>query len=84
MSGGVEPLVKSVEVDWTHVEEAARYPCSLPAAKELGTLVLDPGVTFLVGDNGDDKSTLLEAIAVAAGMNAELCHRFLTPMALRN
>jgi len=71
MSGGVEPFVKSVEVDWTHVREADRYPFSLPAVKELGTLVLDPGVTFLVGDNGCGKSTLLEAIAVAAGMNAE-------------
>ena len=71
MSGGVEPFVKSVEVDWTHVREADRYPFSLPAVKELGTLVLDPGVTFLVGDNGCGKSTLLEAIAVAAGINAE-------------
>ena len=28
-------------------------------------------MTFLVGDNGTGKSTLIEAIAVAAGFNAE-------------
>ncbi|MGH3903060.1 MAG: AAA family ATPase [Pseudonocardiaceae bacterium] len=28
-------------------------------------------MTFLVGDNGTGKSTLIEALAVAAGFNAE-------------
>ena len=36
-----------------------------------GGLELDPGVTFLVGDNGTGKSTLVEALAAAAGFNAE-------------
>ncbi len=34
-------------------------------------LDLAPGVTFLVGENGTGKSTLVEAIAVAAGFNPE-------------
>jgi predicted ATPase len=34
-------------------------------------LELHPHVTYLVGENGSGKSTVLEAIAVAAGMNAE-------------
>lgn len=34
-------------------------------------LLLEQPVTFLVGENGTGKSTLLEAIAVAAGFNAE-------------
>lgn len=71
MSDGAEPFIKSVEVDWSHVSDADRYPFTLPAVKELGKLELDPAVTFLVGDNGCGKSTLLEAIAVASGMNAE-------------
>ncbi|MGH3631873.1 MAG: AAA family ATPase [Sciscionella sp.] len=37
----------------------------------MGGLDLDPGATFLVGDNGTGKSTLVEALAVAAGFNAE-------------
>jgi len=71
MSGGAEPFLKSVEVDWSHVSDADRDPFTLPAVKELRKLELDPAGTFLVGDNGCGKSTLLEAIAVASGMNAE-------------
>lgn len=50
------------------------YPFTLPVVAQLahgGALDLDPGVTFLVGDNGTGKSTLVEALAVAAGFNAE-------------
>ncbi|HEX3779907.1 MAG TPA: AAA family ATPase [Pseudonocardiaceae bacterium] len=51
-----------------------RYPFTLPVVRHLmrGTVIdLAPKVTFLVGDNGTGKSTLIEAIAVAAGFNAE-------------
>ena len=37
----------------------------------LDRVFLRPPVTFLVGENGTGKSTLLEAIAVACGFNAE-------------
>lgn len=47
------------------------YPFCLPAIRHLSRLQLDPRVTFIVGDNGTGKSTLLEAIAVALGLNAE-------------
>ncbi|NIH82167.1 AAA family ATPase [Amycolatopsis viridis] len=51
-----------------------RYPFTLPAVEHLvrsGGLRLNPGVTFLVGENGTGKSTLVEALAVAAGFNPE-------------
>jgi predicted ATPase len=51
-----------------------RYPFALPAVAWLartGAVPLAPGVTFLVGENGTGKSTLIEAIAVAAGFNPE-------------
>lgn len=54
--------------------DTGRYPFTLPVVAQLaraGGLELDPGVTFLVGDNGTGKSTLVEALAVAAGFNAE-------------
>lgn len=38
--------------------------------KQLDSLELAP-VTYFVGENGSGKSTILEAIAVAAGFNAE-------------
>nr|WP_236646689.1 AAA family ATPase [Micromonospora acroterricola] len=50
------------------------YPFTLPVVAGLraaGRLELDPAVTFLVGDNGTGKSTLIEAIAVAVGFNPE-------------
>ena len=48
------------------------YPWELPAIAQLAEgIQLHPKVTYLIGENGTGKSTLLEAIALAAGMNAE-------------
>lgn len=50
------------------------YLCKLPVIKYLSenhTLNFSSNVTFFVGENGTGKSTLLEAIAVAFGFNAE-------------
>lgn len=50
------------------------YLADLPAVRfmhKIGELELSRPVTFFVGENGTGKSTLLEAIAVAAGFNAE-------------
>ena len=47
------------------------YSADLPALRDVARLELDPRVTFLVGENGSAKSTLIEAIAIAAKLNAE-------------
>lgn len=52
------------------------YLSRLPAVRALAErgeagLTFSTPVTFLVGENGTGKSTLLEAIAVACGFNAE-------------
>lgn len=50
------------------------YPWELPVVKNLknsGGLIFDSPVTFFVGENGIGKSTLIEAIALAMGFNAE-------------
>lgn len=50
------------------------YPFTLPVVAELAAsdgLDLDSSVTFLVGENGTGKSTLIEAIGTAAGFNPE-------------
>ncbi|MGH3869267.1 MAG: AAA family ATPase [Pseudonocardiaceae bacterium] len=62
-----------VELDVRGIEMTG-YPFGLPvvtALREHGRLVLDPGVTLLTGDNGTGKSTLVEAVAAAAGFNPE-------------
>ena len=46
------------------------YPFGLPAVRALSDIEFAP-VTVFVGDNGTGKSTLVEALAVAAGFNAE-------------
>lgn len=48
-----------------------QFPFSLPVVRNLDRLILHPAVTFLVGENGTGKSTLLEAIAIAWGFNSE-------------
>lgn len=47
------------------------YPYCLPVVRNLTEIEFHPSVTFIVGENGTGKSTLLEAIAVALGFNAE-------------
>lgn len=47
------------------------YPFNLPAVTSLERLEFHPKVTYIVGENGMGKSTLLEAIAIALGFNAE-------------
>lgn len=72
--GGFLTQVRLDESGLDEIGGPAGYPFTLPAVRhlrEVGGLALDPGVTFLVGDNGTGKSTLVEAIAVAAGVNAE-------------
>lgn len=41
------------------------FPFSVPAVRALGTLEFDAPVTFLVGENGSGKSTVLEVLAIA-------------------
>ncbi len=53
--------------------DATRWPYTVPAVAQLlrDGLDLPPGVTFLVGETGAGKSTVVEAVAAAAGLNAE-------------
>jgi predicted ATPase len=50
---------------------SADYASELPAVAGLDGFRFHPAVTFLVGANGSGKSTVLEAVAVAAGLNPE-------------
>ena len=47
------------------------YPFSIPAVQECGEIKFSSPVTIFTGENGSGKSTILEAIAVAAGFNPE-------------
>lgn len=59
---------------WVELEEDAPqegFPWRLAAVRTLRRLEFTTPVTFLVGENGTGKSTLLEGIAIATGLNAE-------------
>jgi predicted ATPase len=47
------------------------YPFDIPCIRNFKKLNFHPKVTYLIGENGMGKSTLLEAIAVGLGFNAE-------------
>lgn len=48
-----------------------RYPWNIPAVRHLDSLRFHADVTFLVGENGSGKSTVLEALALAMGFSPE-------------
>lgn len=47
------------------------FPFDLPVLSDLDQLVFDQPVTFLIGENGTGKSTVMELIAGLMGMNRE-------------
>ena len=75
-------FIRSIKLKYDLPE--ASYLNDLPVIqhlRQLGELPFSHAVTFIVGDNGVGKSTLIEAIAVNIGFNAEgggLHHSFAT------
>src|SRR6056297_2574689 len=63
--------IRSARLEREKIETFSEYPFCLPAVKNLETLSFHPAVTFVVGENGTGKSTLLESLAIACGFNPE-------------
>jgi len=53
------------------IPEFESYPFNLDIIRNFDSLNFHPKVTFIIGENGTGKSTLLEAIAIAWGFNPE-------------
>lgn len=66
-----EHFVQSIELRPEKITSPDQYPYTIPALRGFTSVTLHPKVTYFVGDNGTGKSTLIEAIAVAAGLNPE-------------
>ncbi len=66
-----KPYLRDIELKRGDIESFEEYPFCLPVVRELDSLTFHPDVTFFVGENGTGKSTLIEAIATAMGLNPE-------------
>lgn len=67
----VSQYLRNIELKRDKIKSYSQYPFNLPIIKSLSNLRFHPKVTFLVGENGAGKSTILEALAVACGFNPE-------------
>lgn len=63
--------VRSVSLKEDEVPSFDQFPYYLPAVRDLKELTFHPNVTYIIGENGTGKSTLLEGIAIALGFNPE-------------
>src|SRR5688500_4737384 len=64
-------FIRALRLNRERVSDWKAFPFCIPAVKKLKRLELHPAVTFLIGENGIGKSTLIEAIALKLGFNAE-------------
>ncbi|BBB90711.1 MAG TPA: AAA family ATPase [Methylomusa anaerophila] len=71
MLGENQQYIRSMQLRRHEINDYEKYPFCLPAIHDLTELHFHPRVTFIVGENGTGKSTILEAIAVAWGFNPE-------------
>lgn len=67
----INQYIRSVKLNRDKVSSFSKYPYSLSAVRNLSELKFHPKVTFIIGENGTGKSTILEAIAATYGFNPE-------------
>jgi len=63
-------FIRNILIDWNKIDENS-YLRDIEAINEVNHIEFENAISFFVGENGSGKSTMLEAIAIAAGFNAE-------------
>ncbi len=64
-------FIRKIEFRRDKVEDFTIYPFNIELIKNFKELILDSPVTFFIGENGIGKSTFIEALAIACGLNPE-------------
>ena len=62
-----KPYLREVVLQRKTIADDSIYPFNSPALRRLDRIEFHADVTFIVGDNGTGKSTLIEAIAMKWG-----------------
>ena len=62
---GPQAYLREISLKQGSIENHDSYPFSLPAIQQLERLEFSPEVTFIIGENGSGKSTIIEAIALS-------------------
>ncbi|WP_047985472.1 AAA family ATPase [Ornithinibacillus californiensis] len=63
--------LKSIDLKSDEIHSHDKFPLNLPVIRHFEKIDFHPNVTYIVGENGMGKSTLLEGIAVGLGFNPE-------------
>jgi predicted ATPase len=64
-------FLRRISLKKNKISSYNEFPFNLPVIRKYQELVLHPNVTYVIGENGMGKSTLLEGIAIALGFNPE-------------
>ena len=65
-----DKFIQGISIDWDKIGKDS-YLRNIESINNVGQLTFTAPITFFVGENGSGKSTMLEAIAIAAGFNPE-------------
>lgn len=63
-------FIDKISLNRDKINSFDEYPFNIEIIKNFNELKFTEPVTFFIGENGTGKSTFLEAIAIAMGLNA--------------
>ena len=66
----MELFIRGFSINWDKISESS-YVRKIESIANINQFSFNKPVTFFVGENGNGKSTLLEAIAIEYGFNPE-------------
>ena len=64
-------FIKGIRLNRNRVEDFGKYPFNIPIISRLTEIRFEKPVTFIMGENGSGKSTIIESLAISLGLSAE-------------
>jgi len=64
-------FIKEIGLKRELIDSYDQFPLNLPVIRNFQPLRFHPNITYIIGENGMGKSTLLEGIAIGLGFNPE-------------